>query len=193
MSITGDGYLGRHTHRDHNRRAVAEIQKSIIKRGRRNAISRHFHAKNDKEMIAGWRLDLNRILHVFNVRSAASVRRLLNVRSQTELAITTNVVVSDIHHEVVNTQTVVSDVYRGVLNAETIVSDVHHDVATTQTIVSDVHQGMVDTRVMVSELQQGVADIQRTMVKGQEGPDGRNRSVSVAHASFIAESTLTIP
>jgi len=52
-------------------RAVAEIQRSVIERGKRNVVSRHFHAKNDKEMIATWRLDLNRILHVFNVRSAA--------------------------------------------------------------------------------------------------------------------------
>ena len=55
-----------------NRRAVAEIQRSIIERGKRNVISRHFHAKNDKEAIATWRSDLNRILHVFNVRSATS-------------------------------------------------------------------------------------------------------------------------
>ena len=50
-------------------RAVAEIQKKIIKEGKRNVISRHLHAKNDKDKIAAWRLDLNRILHVFNVRS----------------------------------------------------------------------------------------------------------------------------
>jgi len=40
----------------------------VIKRGRRNPISRLFHAKNDKETIAVWKSDLNRILLVFNVR-----------------------------------------------------------------------------------------------------------------------------
>jgi len=47
---------------------VAEIQTNIIERGRRNGLSRMFHAKNDKETIATWRVDLNGILHVFNVR-----------------------------------------------------------------------------------------------------------------------------
>ena len=47
---------------------MAEIQKNIIERGRRNGLSRMFHAKNDKETIATWRVDLNGILHVFNVR-----------------------------------------------------------------------------------------------------------------------------
>jgi len=41
----------------------------VTKQSKRNAIFRHLHAKNDKEKIAAWRLDLNRILHVFNVRS----------------------------------------------------------------------------------------------------------------------------
>jgi len=52
-----------------DRRTVAEIQRNIVERAKRNAVTRLFHAKNDKETIATWRLDLNRILHVFNVRS----------------------------------------------------------------------------------------------------------------------------
>ena len=56
-----------------DRRAVAEIQKNIAKRGQRSGVSRMFHAKNDKETIATWRMDLNRILQVFNVRSVTSV------------------------------------------------------------------------------------------------------------------------
>jgi hypothetical protein len=51
---------------------VAEIERDIAKLGKRNAVSRLFHSKNDKEKIAAWRLDLNRILHVFNVRSISS-------------------------------------------------------------------------------------------------------------------------
>ena len=62
-----DPYIWRFTYQTLNRRAVAEIQKNIIERGQRNGLSRMFHAKNDKETIATWRLDLNRILHVFNV------------------------------------------------------------------------------------------------------------------------------
>ena len=55
-------------------RTVAEIERKIIKQGGRHAISRLFHAKNDKETIAGWKLDLNRILHIFNVCSVSPAR-----------------------------------------------------------------------------------------------------------------------
>ena len=54
-------------------RAVAAIQRKVVEQGKRNVISRHLHAKNDKEKITAWRMDLVRILHVFNVRSIASV------------------------------------------------------------------------------------------------------------------------
>ena len=53
-------------------RAVVEIQKNVTKQSKRNPVSRLLHAKGDKEAIAAWRQELNRILHVFNVRSIAS-------------------------------------------------------------------------------------------------------------------------
>jgi len=53
-------------------RTMAEIQRHIIKRGKRNAVSRRYYARNDKRAIATWRLDLDGILHVFNVRSVTS-------------------------------------------------------------------------------------------------------------------------
>jgi hypothetical protein len=82
---------------------VAEIQRKVIKRSRRNTVSRLFRAKNDKETIANWRLELNRILHVFNVRSVISAWSSLTVNFQTELAVNTHVTVTDMH-------TVVSDI-----------------------------------------------------------------------------------
>ena len=56
-----------------NRRTVGEIQMKVVKWGKQNVISRRLHAKDDKEKIATWRSDLNRILRVFNVRSITSV------------------------------------------------------------------------------------------------------------------------
>jgi len=128
---------------------VAGIQKHIIKRGRRSGVSRMFHAKDDKETIATWRSDLNRVLHVFNVCPITPARPPLTVRLQTELAINTNVVVYDVHHDVLNTQTVVS-------NTHVIVSELQRNVTNTQTIVSDIH---------------------RTIVENQEGTDSKNWSV----------------
>jgi hypothetical protein len=79
---------------------VAEIQKKVIKRSGRNAVSRLLQAKNDKEKIAGWRVELNRILHVFNVRSVISAWSSLTVNFQTELAVNTHTIVSDIRDDV---------------------------------------------------------------------------------------------
>ena len=78
---------------------MAEIQEKVMKRSGRNPVSRLLHAKNDKEMVATWRSDLNRILHVFNVRSVVIARLSLIVPSQTELAINTNVTVSSMRHD----------------------------------------------------------------------------------------------
>ena len=53
---------------------MAAIQGRIVEKRERGLLSRLAHAKNDKETIATWRFDLIRILQVFNVRSAGSVR-----------------------------------------------------------------------------------------------------------------------
>jgi len=55
-------------------------------------------------MIAAWKLDLNRILQVFNVSFAAVVWLSLTGHSQTELTMVTHVIVSDIHHNMLNRQ-----------------------------------------------------------------------------------------
>ena len=79
---------------------VAQIQKKIGKRRGRWSISKSFNAKGDREEIATWRSDLNRFLLTFNVRCIASVRwPLLTARCQTELAINTNVAVSEMRND----------------------------------------------------------------------------------------------
>ena len=69
------------TYKSLHRRTVAGIQNKVIKQGRRSAVSRVFHSKNDKDAIAAWRQDLIRILQIFNVRSVDSVRQPLRNRS----------------------------------------------------------------------------------------------------------------
>jgi len=54
-------------------RTVADIQKKLVKWGERNAVSRRFHARKDKETIAAWRSSLEKILQILNVRSVALV------------------------------------------------------------------------------------------------------------------------
>ena len=54
-------------------RTVAEIQMKVIKQSQRGVGSRLLHAKNDKEKIAAWKLDLNGILQIFNVHVLLSM------------------------------------------------------------------------------------------------------------------------
>ena len=100
---SADNALGRST--------VAEIQRKIIKQGKRSAVSRFLRAKDDKDTIATWRSDLNGILLVFNVCFVTSVRPLLTICFQTELAMNTHVVVSDTH-------TIVSDIHRTIVKSQ---------------------------------------------------------------------------
>ena len=120
--------MGLFTHHVLNRRIVTEIQGNVAQWGKRNAISRRIHAKDDHKAIATWRSDLNKILHVFNVCSVASARPLLTLRFQTELEMNTHLTV------VANTHTIASDVYHNLLNADTVFdivrngSDTHSEI-----------------------------------------------------------------
>ena len=100
-------------------RTVAQIQRSAVEPKKRNPISRIFHAKKDEATIAAWRSNLDRILHVFEVRSIErSLVTPLTVRLQTELALHTNVAVSDIREDVANTRELVSDMHRTMLKGQ---------------------------------------------------------------------------
>ena len=60
-----------HVDSNANYRTLAEIQRNVFAQGERNVASRLFHSRNDKDAIAAWRQDLNRILQIFSVRSAS--------------------------------------------------------------------------------------------------------------------------
>jgi methyl-accepting chemotaxis protein len=152
-----------------------------MKQSDRNAVSRLFHAKNDKDTIAAWRLDLNRILHVFNVRSISLLPPLLIVCFQTELAINTHVAVADVRHDVANTHIIVSDVQHNVASTHDTVSATHeivsgtHDIVSgtrdivsgTHSIVSSTHNTISDTHNVVSNTHGAVSDIHRIIVSGE--------------------------
>jgi len=112
---------------------VAEIQRKVIKQSGRNPASRLFYAKNDKEAIAACKLDLNRTLHVFNVRSIISVRLSPTTHLQTELAMNTHVIASDMHHSVVNTEIMVSGMRRNMLKGQEGTDDQLRSVSDTRT------------------------------------------------------------
>ena len=54
------------------RRTLAEIQRKVVKQGKRNVASRFVHSKGDKDKIVAWKQDLLGVLNVFNVRLITS-------------------------------------------------------------------------------------------------------------------------
>ena len=69
MSWTSDAYPKQSTYKVLDRRTVAEVQKKVIKQSGQDPFSRQFYEKDDKDTIVAWKLDLNGILHIFNVCS----------------------------------------------------------------------------------------------------------------------------
>jgi len=154
-------------------RIVAEIQRKIVKWGKRNAISRLL-PKNDEKTIATWRLELTRILQVFNVRLVHFFMTIVNSPLQTELATNARTTVSDVantHHGIV------SDTHRDSSNANTTVHNVHHD---TQAIVSEVRNDVANTRTTIS-------DTHRNTLKPREDKDGRGQAVSTIRTLPVTE------
>ena len=126
---------------------MAEIQRKTIKQSGRNPASRLLHAKNDRETIATWKFDLNRILRVFNVRPVAPVWLLLTAHFQTELAMNTQVLVSDVHYGVIDTHAMVSDVHHGVVNTHSMVSDIHRNMMKGQEGTNGQLRSVSDIRI----------------------------------------------
>jgi len=146
---------------------VAEIQRNIIKQGKQNAISQRFDEKHDNEAIASWKLDLDRILHDFNVRSVTSVWSPLTLLFQTEFE--THVTEPEIHPAVAATHATVSRV--------------HHDTSDANNIVPDPSDGISNTHV--------ASDIHLDKLKIRGDPDGQNPVVSTPCTLPVTQQPLT--
>lgn len=119
---------------------MAEIQRHLIKRGKRNPISQRLHKKKDIEATAGWRLNLNRILHILVVRSVTLTRSLLTSCFQTELEANTQA-----NDPATNTHSTVSGSDPGSSNIN-VVPDFRRGVSNTRPIVSNIHRSTLKTR-----------------------------------------------
>ena len=91
---------------------MADIQRRVDEKNDRNVFSRVLHAQSDKDTIAAWKEDLNRLLHIFNVRSVGSVSPLLTTPFQTELAIDTNVAATETDRKVTEMDRKVTDMHQ---------------------------------------------------------------------------------
>ena len=124
---------------------MAAIQKRIVKWAKRNPLSRRLHVKDDEEAIVSWRLDLDKIRRVLDVRSFNWARSLLTFRSQDELATRTDVDVSEIQHEVSNANVTTPDQRPDVSSAGLVAPEVRHDISNADVDGSDVRHDVVPT------------------------------------------------
>ena len=122
------------TYRALDGRTVEGIQEKITEKCERNPLSRFLNAKNDRETIT-WESDLNTFLHVFNVCLVIAARILLNVHSQTELAIITHGTISDVHHDVVGTRAMVSEIHRSVVNGQEVTGNRYRSVSDSRALL----------------------------------------------------------
>ena len=113
---------------------VDGTRENVVKRGRRNVISRHYHAKDDKEAIVTWRLDFNGVWHVFNVRPVISMWQLITLCFQTELRIDTRGTGPDVRSDVGKTRTTASNVHRTKLKSREGADYQTWAVSTTRTL-----------------------------------------------------------
>jgi len=93
---------------------VADIQRRVDEKNDRNVFSRVLHAQSDKDTIAAWKDDLNRLLQIFNVRSVGSASPTLTAPFQTELAIDNNVVATETDRKVTEIDRKVTDMHQDV-------------------------------------------------------------------------------
>ena len=100
MSSASDAHCARFTYHTLNRRAVAEIQRKVVKKWKQDTFSKTIHAKKGKKEIAAWRADLERALHTFNVRSVSPTWQLLITSLQAEITANIDGMVLSIHHNV---------------------------------------------------------------------------------------------
>ena len=57
---------------------MGDIQGKLAKWGKRNAVSRQFHANGDQATIASWRLELDKSLQVLKVGLVGWMRLVIN-------------------------------------------------------------------------------------------------------------------
>ena len=128
---------------------MGEIKRNIAKQGKRHTISRTFWPKKEKEAIATWRLSLNRILCVLNVRSVSSCNRCwgADFPLQSEFGSGEPLVTPDPRHGAAEPRTTTPDAHPGNPNAETISLTASHGVSDLLTTAPQVPTGAVSIHV----------------------------------------------
>ena len=165
---------------------MTEIQEYIVKRDKRNAISRIFRSKDDEKAVAGWRLNLEKIRLIFDVRVLVFLFFCPGLPTscfQTELAINKDTNANDTS----NAHTTSPGIDRkgsntGVPEVRRDVPAVHHGVVPSRPIVPGVKNDHEESRTVVS-------NVHRNTVESQESTNSQNRTVSMALILCLSSSS----
>ena len=83
----------------YNTRTVTEIQNAILKKRKRWKFLKLFHAKIDIQTLNTWRLDLSRVLDLFNVCCVLPSLHARLSPCQVELALNIHNAVTEMHND----------------------------------------------------------------------------------------------
>ena len=130
MRQAGDSRSVRSIHKYPNHRTVEKIKKNIVKQGKRRAIPWAFRPKKGKEAITGWRLSLNQILCVLEVRFVRSCKCCcVNLQFQIEFGRGEPVSISGSRHNVAESHPAAPDVHPRNSSSETVTSTASHGIS----------------------------------------------------------------
>ena len=200
MSRTDDSFSGRFIHYGHNRSSMDEIQRYIIKKGKKRSVFfRPSRTKDDSEAIAAWSLNFDRIRRVVEVRCLASAFRLtiVNFVPQTELAKTADANDSTVLPSTSNTNAITSGPHDDVSNAG--VPEDRRDVSKTGIIVPAVDRGSAHPHPypMLSDKladdHTTASDVHHRTTKFHEDGGSRYRAVSIHLTCPSPSSGLVSP
>ena len=163
---------------------MVEIQKHIVRKGKRSVFSRPFHTKDDSETIAAWRSDLDRIRSAVEVRSFISAFCLKIVNSfylQTELATGPGANDPTVLQGTSDTHVTVSDPQDDVPNPG--VPENRRDDSKTNVIIPGVDHGSALPRPILLDKPADdhtvVSDVHHHTTKSQEDRGRRYLAVSI--------------
>ena len=182
MSGTISLFAGRFTHQ--GRSSAVEIQRYIIKRGKRSVFSRPFSKKDDSETIAALKSDLDRIRRVLEVRSLtpACCPMIVTFCSQTEFATNSDAKGTGDFRGTSETRVMASDPRDDVSNSGVL--EDRRDTVETDAAVSGVQHGSVHHYPTLSDKPADdhtiTFDVNHRISKSQEGSSSQHRAVSIS-------------
>ena len=157
----------------------------VVKRGKRNALSRPFHAKDDEKAITTWKVNLDGIRRTSEVRPCPRIfAKIPNFWLQAGLTENAGAGAHDVLTTHTNTPGL-HEVRSDVLNAHDVVSNTHHNAVYTHPVDSQVWRDPASGIPSSSSTR-------RNKLGNLGDVDGKNQPVStlILHTSVAEHSRI---